>query len=277
MSQTEIPVSATARVGREDRPAAARPRVLITGAAGVLGTILARAMSPDHSLIGVDLTPVQEPEHWAEVHELSGGERQPMVKLVADADVVLHLAHGAYAGWEGLREVDIDGTRNVLDGAVAGRCRRVVLASSNHVVGWSEVDMLAGAAVDLPVNPGDPPRPDGLYGAAKTAMRQVPDLQARHRRGFALDVVVDARHDLEQRLLARAVEPEHADLGAREEAERNVLEDLRLGGTILPTRFIVKTYCAMSWSESEVNGPPPSGGPDVRRSERQTPPERRCL
>jgi hypothetical protein len=35
-------------------------------------------------------------------------------------------------------------------------------------------------------------------------------------------------HDLEQRGLARAVETEHADLGAGEEAEGDVLEDLSL-------------------------------------------------
>ena len=89
---------------------------------------------------------------------------------MADVDYALHLAHGAYSGWEGLREVDIDGTRNILDGALAGPCRRVVLASSNHVSSWSELDYLAGRPAPLPVRPADPPRPDGLYSVAKAAM-----------------------------------------------------------------------------------------------------------
>src|SRR5439155_6093263 len=55
------------------------------------------------------------------------------------------------------------------------------------------------------------------------------DLDAGHADHFALVVVVDARHDLEQRRLARAVEPEHADLGAGEEVERDVLQDAALG------------------------------------------------
>ena len=42
-------------------------------------------------------------------------------------------------------------------------------------------------------------------------------------------LLVDARHDPQQGRLARAVQAQHADLGAREERERDVLEDLALG------------------------------------------------
>ena len=45
---------------------------------------------------------------------------------------------------------------------------------------------------------------------------------------------VFARHDPEQRALARAVEAEHADLGAGEEREPDVLEDLGVGRMHLP-------------------------------------------
>ncbi|MDQ1248778.1 MAG: uronate dehydrogenase [Actinomycetota bacterium] len=170
---TTIPVSATQRATRPDpgpvmtgRP----PRVLVTGAAGAVATALARDLGTDHALVALDVDPVREPEHWAEAHKVSVGDRDAVLALMADADFALHLAHGAYAGWEGLREVDIDGTRNILDGALAGRCRRVILASSNHFGGWSELDNLAGRPAPLPVTPSDPPRPDGLYGVAKATM-----------------------------------------------------------------------------------------------------------
>ena len=68
----------------------------------------------------------------------------------------------------------------------------------------------------------------GLVGVELRLLRQVADLQAGHRRGFAFDVVVDAGHDLQQRALARAVQAEHADLGAGEEGQRDVLQDLPL-------------------------------------------------
>ena len=47
-------------------------------------------------------------------------------------------------------------------------------------------------------------------------------------------ILIHARHDLEERGLARAVEAEHADLGAGEEGKRNVLENLTLRGNDLP-------------------------------------------
>jgi uronate dehydrogenase len=166
----ELPVSARKRDLRPSpEPIGRRPRVLITGSAGVVATVLARDLRTDHDLVGLDVQPIREPECWSETIELSVGERDMVLKLGAEADYILHLAHGSCGGWSGLREVEIDGTRNVLDGAIRGSCRRVVLASSNHVTGWSELDYLAGMPVDLPLEPSAPPRPDGLYGVAKIA------------------------------------------------------------------------------------------------------------
>ena len=59
-------------------------------------------------------------------------------------------------------------------------------------------------------------------------LRQVADVQAGHGHGLALDVLVQARHDLQQRGLARAVQAQHTDLRAREEGQRDVLQDLPL-------------------------------------------------
>lgn len=75
-----------------------------------------------------------------------------------------------------------------------------------------------------------------LAGIKSGFLRQVADVDAGHRDGFALDVLVDARHDLEERGLAGAVEAEDADLGAREEREGNVLKNLTLRRDDLPER-----------------------------------------
>ena len=56
-------------------------------------------------------------------------------------------------------------------------------------------------------------------------LRQQADGGAGRELGLAAVVLVDAGHDPEQRGLAGAVESEHADLGAGEEAEVDVLED----------------------------------------------------
>ena len=49
---------------------------------------------------------------------------------------------------------------------------------------------------------------------------------ARHRDCFALDVGVDSGHDFQQGRFAGAVQAQHADLGAREETKRNILQNL---------------------------------------------------
>ena len=60
------------------------------------------------------------------------------------------------------------------------------------------------------------------------------------RRGDLADVVIiNARHDAQQRGLARAVETEHADLGAVIEAKRNIAQDqFVLDGMRRPTLFM---------------------------------------
>ncbi|MCY1407503.1 hypothetical protein D9M71_228070 [compost metagenome] len=70
---------------------------------------------------------------------------------------------------------------------------------------------------------------DGGLRVELRLLRQVADVDARHRAGFALDLGVDARHDAQQGGFTRAVQAEHADLGAGEERQGNVLEDFTLG------------------------------------------------
>lgn len=168
MRPLDLPVSARTRALRPSpAPVGRRPHVLITGSAGVVSTVLARDLSRDHELTGLDVKPVREPEHWSDSIEISVGDREAVLKFAADADYILHLAQGTHDGWAGLLEVEIDGTRNVLDGAMRGSCCRVVIASTNHVTGWSELDYLAEIPVALPLDPSVPLRPDGLYGVAK--------------------------------------------------------------------------------------------------------------
>ena len=65
-------------------------------------------------------------------------------------------------------------------------------------------------------------------------LREVADPDALGRARLAEEVLVDAGHDAEERRLAGAVRPEHADLGAREEREVDPAEDLALRRHDLP-------------------------------------------
>ena len=57
-------------------------------------------------------------------------------------------------------------------------------------------------------------------------LRQIADADAVGRPGFADELGLLARHDAKQRRLAGAVDADHADLGAGQEGERHVLQDL---------------------------------------------------
>ena len=75
---------------------------------------------------------------------------------------------------------------------------------------------------------------DGLRRIEPRLLREIADPDAVGRARLAQEVRVDAGHDAEQRRLAGAVRPEHADLGAGEEREIDAAEDLALGRDDLP-------------------------------------------
>jgi nucleoside-diphosphate-sugar epimerase len=149
--------------------------ILITGAAGTIGSILAPALSEDGHVICLDVVePSPGSPAWRGVRG-DVGDRELLRRCLTPGGAVVHLATGVSRGWEGLLAVDMLGTRNVLDAAAQVGIRRVILASTNHVVGGFELDyfrrgLAPGPGTDagnIVVRPTDPIRPDGEYGAAK--------------------------------------------------------------------------------------------------------------
>ena len=63
-------------------------------------------------------------------------------------------------------------------------------------------------------------------------LAQVADGEARGQAGLAAEAVVEAGHDPQQARLAGAVGPDDADLGARVERDRDVLEDGPVGRVV---------------------------------------------
>jgi uronate dehydrogenase len=146
-------------------------RILITGASGIIGTIVARGLSNDFHLTGLDLRRTTTSRQLAQFRRGSVTDRALLRRLATRAEVIIHLATGSERGWDGLLEVEIDGTRNVLDAAIAGGCHRVILASSVHVAWWDAMDGLeASEPMEPRLGPTRPVRPDGLYGVAKVTL-----------------------------------------------------------------------------------------------------------
>ena len=152
-----------------------RPHVLVTGAAGTIGRILLDGLADEYALHGLDARRGPGVEH---VVDTAKGRRlarrfdgmQAVVDLAADPSVT--------ASWKSVRENNIPATANALEAAREAGVRRVVFASSNHVVGMYERDEPYASIVsgrydgldpeELPRLTADVPiRPDGPYGIGK--------------------------------------------------------------------------------------------------------------
>jgi nucleoside-diphosphate-sugar epimerase len=159
-------------------------RVLLTGAAGGIGTLMrSRLARPDRVLRLLDIAPVAAPEDGerVEVVRASVTDLPAMREASSDVDVVVHLGGiSVERSWPEILEVNIHGTYVVLEAARRAGVPRVVLASSNHAVGFRPVD-------ETPVPDYEFPRPDTYYGVSKVSMEALGSLY--HDR-YGLDVIV---------------------------------------------------------------------------------------
>jgi len=147
-------------------------RVLITGAAGNLGGKLRRHLEPSCDLVLLDRVTGGDPSILA-VDLSSWGT---WVERFAGVDTVFHLAADptAQQTWPNVVAPNLDALVNVFEAAVTRRVRRVVFASSNHVMGgYRDLDEPRLLTPDLPPLPGLRYAVDGeqrdstAYAAAK--------------------------------------------------------------------------------------------------------------
>ncbi|XVX20328.1 NAD-dependent epimerase/dehydratase family protein [Actinomycetota bacterium] len=135
-------------------------RVLITGAGGDVATAVSPGLAEHYALTLTDA----DPEVLAEgVERLDVRDIDAVAEACEDIDTVVHLAGAASpeSDWESVLDLNIVGTRGVLEGAQRAGVRRVVLASSNHVTGGYDRDG------EWPIDARQPVRPDSLYGVSK--------------------------------------------------------------------------------------------------------------
>jgi nucleoside-diphosphate-sugar epimerase len=135
----------------------------ITGGAGRIGSALtpllrdryrirlADRREPPAELVGVECV-------LGDVADLAAVER-----ALTGANAVLHLAGNpsTSATWDEVRSANIDGTFNVFEAARRQGIRKVVFASTNHVMGFYALEQT------YPIDTRAPIRPDSLYGVSK--------------------------------------------------------------------------------------------------------------
>jgi len=140
------------------------PTILITGAAGRIGTMLRpRLARPGRTLRLLDTAPLPggptrpgEESVTASVTDLAA-----MTAACAGVDAVIHLAALAgEAAWERILPVNIEGTYAAFEAARRAGVPRVIYASSNHAVGFTPRS-------EFPVPDYAFPAPDTYYGVAK--------------------------------------------------------------------------------------------------------------
>jgi len=150
-----------------------RKSVLITGAAGNLGSKLRRHLEGRYDLRLLDIDPRGDEEIIAT--DLSQWNDR-WVEHFQDVNVVVHLAADptAHQAWDKLVGPNIDGVANIFQAAAHAGVDRVVYASSNHVMGgYQEVPEPARITTDIPPRPGTryivggEPRDSTPYGSAK--------------------------------------------------------------------------------------------------------------
>jgi len=153
-------------------------RILITGAAGGIGSGLRRTLAGVYPHLRLsDLQPMApagpgEACIPADIADLAAVEA-----LCDGIDGIIHLGGiSGEASWERILEANIVGTRNVLEAARRQGVRRVIMATSNHAVGFYRRDQT--------INHEVPVRPDSRYGLSKAFGEAIGALYAdRHGLG----------------------------------------------------------------------------------------------
>lgn len=136
-------------------------KVLLTGAAGGIGTRLRKllpAIYPDLILSDLRSPPDLAPDERFVAADLADA---PAVERAVDGvDAIVHLGGFSVEGpWETILRANIVGTYNLFEAARRAGVKRVVFASSNHVMGFVPRTKKIGIA--------EIPRPDSLYGVSK--------------------------------------------------------------------------------------------------------------
>ena len=145
-------------------------KVLITGGTGFIGSRLAlHSLQKGHSvtIIGQENNAVESQNRC--LIEAQGGQtaicsvtdREKIFDVIKDADVVYHLAaaqHEANVPDKTFWDVNVNGTRNVIEASLDARVKRFVHGSTIGVYGTS----LEGRLDEL-----SPVKPDNIYGITK--------------------------------------------------------------------------------------------------------------
>jgi uronate dehydrogenase len=135
-------------------------KILITGAAGDVGSHLRRELAGRYALRLSDIRPIPDLAPGEEFVRGDCASLRDMLRVTPGVDAIVHLGGFSVEGpWEVILRANIVGAYQVFEAARRNGVRRVVFASSNHAVGFYDRD----ETIDHRVYP----RPDSRYGVSK--------------------------------------------------------------------------------------------------------------
>lgn len=150
-------------------------KVLVTGATSLLGRTVVSLLADR----GDDVSVFQRSSSGLGVAETLGdiADASAVAAAVSGVDAVVHVAGlvSAAGAWERFEETNVNGTRNVVDAAVAAGVGRVVFISSPSVAHAGQSLLGVGA------EPADPATARGNYAISK-AQAEILALEASSRR-----------------------------------------------------------------------------------------------
>ncbi len=136
-------------------------KVLLTGAAGALGTVLRQSLKNQvQSLRLTDLVAVKQLQPTEDFVQANLANRDEVLQVVKGCDAIVHFGGKAVEGtFEEVLEANIRGGYHVYEAARIHGVKRIVFASSNHAIGFHSVSQR--------IDSDSPQRPDSNYGVSK--------------------------------------------------------------------------------------------------------------
>jgi uronate dehydrogenase len=178
-------------------------RVLVTGAAGQLGSVLRARLAGRFPVLRLsDRVALGTAGDGEELVECELGDAQAMERLLVGVDAVVHLGgQPVEADWPVIVEANIRGAINLWEAAHKAGCRRIVFASSNHVTGFYPCNRRIDEYVL--------PRPDTRYGVSKAFGEDLARYYADKFgiRAFCIRIGSCVSQPLDERMLATWLSP----------------------------------------------------------------------
>jgi uronate dehydrogenase len=136
-------------------------RLLLTGAGGGLGVMLRERIKPWAEVVRVsDIKEIAPAGEGEEVVRCDLADREAVMALTEGVDAVLHFGGVSVEDqFEAIMNANILGLHHLYEAVHKRGIRRVIYASSSHVVGYYPTTEVVDAEVPL--------RPDGIYGVSK--------------------------------------------------------------------------------------------------------------